>query len=116
MIKVQVVFYSMYGHVYQLAEAVAEGVKNVDDCEVQLLQVPDLMPEDALEKSDAKAARQSFAHIPVARSEILKKRMLSFSGHRSVSGPCAHNCVTFWTQPPSWGCREPLSGKAAVFL
>ena len=64
--KLQVVFYSMYGHVYRMAEAVAEGVRRVDGCEVQLLQVPELLPDEVLEKSGAKAARASFAHIPVA--------------------------------------------------
>jgi NAD(P)H dehydrogenase (quinone) len=56
----------MYGHVYRMAEAVAEGVRRVDGCEVQLLQVPELLPDEVLEKSGAKAARASFAHIPVA--------------------------------------------------
>ena len=45
MAKVQVVFYSMYGHVYQLAEAVAEGAREVPDPEVSLYQVPELMSE-----------------------------------------------------------------------
>lgn len=64
--KVQVIFYSMYGHVYHLAEAVAEGARQVPGAEVSLFQVPELVPEAALEKSGAKAARQAFAHIPVA--------------------------------------------------
>ena len=66
MIKLQVIFYSMYGHVFRLAEAVAEGVRDVPDADVHLYQVPELIPEDKLEKSGAKAARQVFSHIPVA--------------------------------------------------
>jgi NAD(P)H dehydrogenase (quinone) len=66
MIKAQVVFYSMYGHVYRLAEAVLEGIRDVPDADVQLYQVPELVPEDKLEKSGAKAARQAFSHIPIA--------------------------------------------------
>ncbi len=38
--KVQVVFYSMYGHVYQMAEAVAAGASEVGGSEVSLWQVP----------------------------------------------------------------------------
>ena len=67
MTKIQVVFYSMYGHVYRLAEAVAEGARQVPDTEVVLYQVPELVPEKELEKSGAKAARKAFAHIPVAQ-------------------------------------------------
>jgi NAD(P)H dehydrogenase (quinone) len=48
MTKVQIVFYSMYGHVYRLAEAVAEGARQVPDTEVALYQVPELVPEKAL--------------------------------------------------------------------
>jgi len=69
--KVQVVFYSMYGHVYQLAEAVAAGAREVAGVDVVLYQVPELMPEEALEKSGAKQARAAFAHIPVAKPEQL---------------------------------------------
>jgi len=66
MAKVQIVFYSMYGHVHRLAEAVAEGAREVPNTEVSLYQVPELMPDEALEKSGAKVAREAFADIPVA--------------------------------------------------
>lgn len=65
-VKVQVIFYSMYGHVWKMAEAVAAGAREVAGAEVELLQVAELMPEDALVKSGAKAARAAFAHIPLA--------------------------------------------------
>ena len=65
--KVKVVFYSMYGHIYQMAEAIAEGAREVKSAEVALLQVPELVPGDVLEKSGAKKAREAFTHIPVAK-------------------------------------------------
>ncbi len=64
--KIQVIFYSMYGHIYQMAEAVAQGVREVADVEVAIYRVPELMPEEALVKSGAKAAQEKFAHIPIA--------------------------------------------------
>jgi NAD(P)H dehydrogenase (quinone) len=67
--KVQVIFYSMYGHVWKLAEAVAAGARGVAGAEVELLQVPELVPDAALEKSGAKAMRAAFAHIPLATPE-----------------------------------------------
>ncbi|MFZ5509874.1 MAG: NAD(P)H:quinone oxidoreductase [Pseudomonadota bacterium] len=69
--KVQVVFYSMYGHIYRMAEAVAAGAREVADAEVTLWQVPELVPDEVLEKSGAKAARAAFAHVPVAKPEQL---------------------------------------------
>jgi NAD(P)H dehydrogenase (quinone) len=69
--KVQIVFYSTYGHIYRMAEAVAEGAREAGGTEVALLQVPELMPDEALEQSGAKAARQAFAHVPVAGPDHL---------------------------------------------
>ena len=37
--KVKIVFYSMYGHIYRMAEAVAAGAREVEGVEVELLQV-----------------------------------------------------------------------------
>ncbi len=63
--KIQVIFYSMYGHIHQMAEAVAEGARSIEGAQVSLYQVPELVPEEALVKSGAKEARSAFAHIPV---------------------------------------------------
>jgi len=70
-IRVQVVFYSMYGHVYRMAEAVAAGAREVSGADVKLYQVPELMPDDVIEKSGARAARAAFAHVPVMKPEQL---------------------------------------------
>ncbi|NTV09749.1 MAG: NAD(P)H:quinone oxidoreductase [Zoogloea sp.] len=69
--RIQVVFYSMYGHTHRMAEAVAGGARGVEDVAVTLLQVPELVPDEVLEKSGAKAARAAFEHIPLARPERL---------------------------------------------
>jgi len=69
--KVQIIFYSMYGHVYRLAEAVAQGAKEVTGVEAGIFRVPELVPDDILEQGGAKKARTAFAHIPVARVEQL---------------------------------------------
>jgi NAD(P)H dehydrogenase (quinone) len=69
--KVQIVFYSMYGHIYRMAEAVAKGAREVEGARIELYQVPELVPEEALVKSGAKKAREAFAHIPIARVDQL---------------------------------------------
>jgi NAD(P)H dehydrogenase (quinone) len=45
-IKVQVIFYSMYGHIYKMAQAVAESAKQVPGTEVS--QVAELIPDDVI--------------------------------------------------------------------
>ncbi|MGF6903508.1 NAD(P)H:quinone oxidoreductase [Paraburkholderia sp. GAS348] len=69
--RIQVVFYSMYGHIYRMAEAVAEGAREVGDTDVSVYQVAELVPDEVLEKSGAKAPRATFAHVPVATVEQL---------------------------------------------
>ncbi|MCM2264151.1 MAG: NAD(P)H:quinone oxidoreductase [Desulfuromonadales bacterium] len=69
--RILVVFYSMYGHVYQLANAVVTGAREVAGSEVTLMQIQELVPDEALVKSGAAAARRAFAHIPVAKPDDL---------------------------------------------
>ncbi len=63
-VKVQVIFYSLYGHVYRLAEAVAEGARQVPGAQVELLQVTETLPAEVLEKRGAVEAKKAFAHTP----------------------------------------------------
>lgn len=69
--KVLIVFYSMYGHVYRMAEAVAEGVREVEGAEAVLRQVPETLPVEVLQKMSAIEARKAFADIPVCSVEEL---------------------------------------------
>jgi NAD(P)H dehydrogenase (quinone) len=64
--KVQVIFYSTYGHVYKLAGAIAEGARGLSGVEVSVLQVAETLPPDVLDKMGATAAKQAFAHVPKA--------------------------------------------------
>ena len=63
--KVLVVFYSMYGHIYRMAEAEAEGAKEVPGTEVVLRRVPETLSQEVLQMMGAIEAQKTFAHIPV---------------------------------------------------
>ncbi|HSW38832.1 MAG TPA: NAD(P)H:quinone oxidoreductase, partial [Acidobacteriota bacterium] len=69
--KTLIVFYSMYGHVYKMAEAVAEGVREAPGAEAVLRRVPETLSEEILKKMGALEAQKTFAHIPVATVEEL---------------------------------------------
>jgi NAD(P)H dehydrogenase (quinone) len=56
----------MYGHIYKMAEAVAEGVREVAGCEALIKRVPETLPDEVLEKMGALEAQKGMAHIPVA--------------------------------------------------
>lgn len=71
--KVCVVYYSMYGHVYQMAQAAAEGARSVPDVEAVLWRVPETLPEAVLEKMGALEAQKRQAHVPVCTVDELAK-------------------------------------------
>ena len=71
MIKVLVVFYSMYGHVYKLAEAAAEGARSVEGVDSELRRVPETLPMEVLQKMGAVEAQKEQKHIPVCKVEEL---------------------------------------------
>jgi NAD(P)H dehydrogenase (quinone) len=54
MAKVLVLYYSMYGHIERMAQAVAEGAREVAGTEVDVKRVPEVMSEAALKKAGAK--------------------------------------------------------------
>ena len=64
--KVQIIFYSTYGHVYRLAEAIAEGAREVPDTQVEVLQVTETLSDEILGKMGALEAKKAFAHVPIA--------------------------------------------------
>ncbi len=69
--KVNVIFYSMYGHIYKMAEAVAEGANTVKGADVKLYQVPETLPADVMAKMGAIEAKKKFSHVPVATVDNL---------------------------------------------
>ncbi|MGC1272440.1 MAG: NAD(P)H:quinone oxidoreductase [Planctomycetaceae bacterium] len=54
MARVLVLYYSSYGHVERMAEAVAEGARAVAGTEVVLKRVPEVMAEEAARKAGMK--------------------------------------------------------------
>jgi len=111
MAKIQIVFYSMYGHVYKLAQAVAEGARQVPGTEVTLYQVPELVPDEALEKSGAKAARQIFAHIPVAEPDTLAEADAIIFGTPTRFGNMCAQMRNFLDQTGQLWFQGALVGK-----
>ena len=65
MAKVYTIFYSMYGHLYMLAERVHAGAATVSGVEASLFRVPELLPQAMLEAAGAATAQQAFAHVPL---------------------------------------------------
>jgi len=71
MSKILIVYYSMYTHIYKMAEAIAEGVREVPGCEVIIKRVPETLSTDILGVMGALDAQKSMEHIPIATVDDL---------------------------------------------
>jgi len=109
--KIKIVFYSMYGHIYRMAEAVAQGAREAQGTEVELLQVPELIPDAALEKSGAKKARQAFAHIPMAKPGDLASADAIIFGTPTRFGNMCAQMRNFFDQTGGLWAQNALVGK-----
>jgi NAD(P)H dehydrogenase (quinone) len=109
--KIQIIFYSMYGHIYRMAEAVADGVKMVKVTEVAICQVPELVPQNILEKIGAAKAREVFAHIPVASIEQLSEADAIIFGTPTRFGNMCAQMRNFLDQTGSLWAKGALIGK-----
>jgi len=69
--KALIVYYSAYGHVHKMAEAIAEGVKEIDGAETVMRRVPETLPEDVLQKMGALEAQKSMSHVPICTVDEL---------------------------------------------
>ena len=69
--KVLVVYYSLYGHIHRMAEAIAEGARSVDGADVKLCRVPETLPPEVIEQMGAVAAQKSIAHVPLCTVDEL---------------------------------------------
>jgi len=69
--KVLIVYYSMYGHIHTLAEALAEGAAQVTGVETMFRRVPETLPEEVLAKMGALDAQKKLSAVPVCSVDEL---------------------------------------------
>ena len=63
--KMLIVYYSMYGHIHRMAEAIGEGAKKVPGTAIEMKRVPETLTPDVLEKMGALQAQKAFSHVPI---------------------------------------------------
>jgi NAD(P)H dehydrogenase (quinone) len=108
---VQVIFYSMYGHIHRMAEAAAEAVGQVAGATAELYQVPELVPEAALQRTGAARARTAFAHIPVASVDHLASADAIIIGTPTRFGNMCAQMRNFLDQTGGLWAKGALAGK-----
>ena len=107
MAKVLVLYYSTYGHVETMAEAVAAGARSVPGTQVTVKRVPELMPEEVARKVGAKLDQAA----PVATPEELADYDAVIFGTPTRYGNMAAQMRNFLDQTGSLWARGALIGK-----
>jgi NAD(P)H dehydrogenase (quinone) len=109
--KIQVIFYSMYGHIHKLATAVVEGAKSAGAL-VDLYQVRETLSDEILGKMGALEAKKGWANVPIAEVAKLPEADGIIFGIPTRYGlPCAQMQTFFDATGQLW-LKGALVGKA----
>ncbi len=113
MAKVLILYYSTWGHVETMAEAVAEGVRAVPGAEVTIKRVPELMPEDVQKQFHVKTDQAA----PIAQPAELADYDAVIFGTPTRFGNMAAQMRNFLDQTGGLWNAGKLHGKlASVFV
>lgn len=105
--KLLVLYYSSYGHVERMAEAVAEGARSVTNVEVDLKRVPELVPDDVARGAGMKLDQVA----PMCDPNELGQYDAIIVGTGTRFGNMAAQMRNFWDQTGAlWG-QGALIGK-----
>lgn len=109
MTKLLVLYYSMYGHVETMAQAIVEGARSVDGVEVTLKRVPELLSADKLSQVGGKANQAA----PVADPKELANYDAFIFGTPTRFGNMAAQMRNFFDQTGGLWVKGALVGKVA---
>lgn len=107
MTKVLVLYYSSYGHIETMAEAVAEGARSVAGCSVDLKRVPELVPEEVAAAAHIKVNQAA----PIATPDELANYDAIIFGTPTRFGNMAAQMRNFLDQTGGLWFANALVGK-----
>lgn len=107
MSKILVLYYSTYGHVETLANAIAEGARSVDGTEVVVKRVPETMPPEVAKQYGAKLDQAA----PVADPKELGDYDAIIFGTPTRFGNMAAQMRNFLDQTGGLWMKGALVGK-----
>jgi NAD(P)H dehydrogenase (quinone) len=107
MAKILVVYYSSYGHIEQMAQAVAEGARSVAGTDVLIKRVAELVPEDVARKSGIKLDQDA----PIASPNELGDFDAVIFGTPTRYGGMAAQMRNFLDQTGGLWVKGALVGK-----
>jgi len=113
--KILIIFYSMYGHIFRMANAVFEGVREAGG-EAIIRQVAELMPEERWDEN-IKKAKETMKDISVANpQEDLKGIDGLIVATPTRFGNMTSQMRNFWDQTGGAWTEGTLIGKPAAVI
>jgi NAD(P)H dehydrogenase (quinone) len=109
--KILIVYYSMYGHIHRMAEAIAEGAGEIEGSEVVMRRVPETLTEAILGKMGALEPQKRFSHIPVCTVEELVTADAILFGTPTRFGNMCGQMRQFLDATGGLWARDALVGK-----
>ena len=107
MTKILVLYYSSWGHVEQMAEAVAEGARKVPGAEVTIKRVPELVPDEVAKAAHYKLDQKA----PIAQPAELADYDAVIFGTPTRYGNMAAQMKNFLDQTGGLWVKGALVGK-----
>ena len=105
--KVLVLYHSTYGHIEKMAEAIAEGARQVDGAQVDIKRVPELVPEELAKKSGYKLDQAA----PIATIDELSGYDAIIIGAGTRFGTAASQLRNFLDQTGGLWASGAFTGK-----
>ncbi|MBA3981336.1 MAG: NAD(P)H:quinone oxidoreductase [Alcanivorax sp.] len=113
MAKILVLYYSTWGHIETMADAIAEGARGVAGTEVTIKRVPETMPDDVIKAIHAKTDQQA----PIASPDELADYDAIIFGTPTRFGNMAGQMRNFLDQTGALWAGGKLVGKVgSVFI
>lgn len=114
--KILIVFYSAYGHIYKMAQAIEEGVKQVVGAETVIKRVAETLPPAVLKETGIEAASKIYTHIPIATLEDLKTADgIIFGTPTRFGNMCAQMRTFMDSTGPLWIKGSMIGKVGSVF-
>ncbi|MEI5996738.1 NAD(P)H:quinone oxidoreductase [Paraburkholderia bengalensis] len=109
MAKVLVLYYSAYGHIEQMAQAIAEGARGAG-AQVDIKRVPETVPEEIAKKAHYKLDQQA----PIATVADLEQYDAIVVGTGTRYGRISSQMAAFLDQTGGLWMRGALNGKVGA--
>lgn len=109
--KILVLYYSLYGHIHRMAEAIAEGARDVAGSEVKLCRVPETLPPAVIEQMGAMEAQKTFDHVPICTVDELATADAIIFGSPTRFGNMCGQMKQFLDATGSLWAKGALVGK-----